>query len=121
ALGLSMLALAGWVTGIDPLKSWVPGWTTQKVNTALAVGGLAIALETIRGRSALPSALGVGVAAFFAASALVQRLTGLDLGVDQLLFIDPSSEASGQPPGRMAAGTAISLLLVALALAAGRA
>jgi signal transduction histidine kinase len=121
ALVLALLALLGWMTGFDPLKSWVPGWTTQTVNTALAIAGLAIALDAIRMRSPLVAGAGAGLTIALAGSALLQRITGLDLGIDQLFAADPTSEAAGQPPGRMAAGTALSLLLVAAALGAARA
>src|SRR5690606_18331490 len=56
----------------------------------------------------------VGASSLVALLTLIEHVTGFGLGIDQLLVLDPDSGPTA--PGRMAATTAVSLLLLNAAL-----
>jgi PAS domain S-box-containing protein len=116
---IGVLALVGWLLGIEPLKRVLPGLVAMKFNTALAfvMGGAAL---WWRHRPALRLGLGATVAAF-GALALSQYFLGGDWGIDQLFFHDvPDALAASFPPGRMAASTSLCFLLCGVALMSNR-
>lgn len=106
------LALAGWLSGVQPLASALPGLPAMKANAAFGfiLAGLALHLFLHRQRgfallSALVLLLGLATLAQFAGD--------VDLGIDHL-FADPAARAAGLPPGRMSQLTAIGFVLVGL-------
>lgn len=112
-LAIAATAAVGWALGIDPLTSVVPGWATLKPNTALCFALLGAALvATPRWRAPLAA-----FPALLASLSGIEWAIDVDLGIDELLARDPASLAAGQPPGRMAAATAIGILLGALSIA----
>lgn len=86
------VALVGWLVGAQTLASVVPGESTMKGNTALAMvcaaGALWLAARVPAGRDRLRDGLAVA-AVLIAGAALAQDLFGVSLGVDELLFADP--------------------------------
>ena len=122
-------AMAGWILGIDVLKSVVPGVVTMKANTALCFifSGTALFILTrpeahmesassprshalaARGLAVLTTALGGLV--------LSQYVFGWNSGVDQLLFQEPPGTVGTSDPGRMAPNTALAFVLIGTALA----
>ena len=119
AATLGALALIGWAVGSRMLVSVVPGLSTTKPNTGLCLLLLGAALAT-RGRvKSLACTLLASVAAVVAGLTLVEGITGADLGLDTLLFGAEQGrglEPTFEPIGRMAAGTSVCLLLVAVGL-----
>lgn len=133
-------AFAGWaagsaaVIGVSALIAWWFGASTLlqagddrvpiQFNSALGLLLIAVALLLLLwSRRALAVTLVLPVLAL-ALPGLVQEMTGIDLGVDQILF-QHDLTAEGVPPGRMAPNTAFCLLLagfatIALALGRGR-
>ncbi|MEJ8837023.1 hybrid sensor histidine kinase/response regulator [Ramlibacter sp. AN1133] len=114
AMAVGAAVLLGWALGIDALKSVVPGAVEMKANTAvgLLVAGAALWLR-IRGREwATAAAAGAaGLVTALGAATLVEYLTGVDLGIDELLFRDGASAVSGAP-GRMSPYTAWAFVLL---------
>jgi hypothetical protein len=120
---LGVAVLGGWWLEIELLKRLAPGLVAMKFNTAcgfVATGGALLALRATpvgRRRRTLGSALAALVAALGALT-LLEYLAGVDLGIDQLLWPDEPSPLATAFPGRMASGTAVSFLLLGVALLA---
>lgn len=116
---LGGVGLIGWVFDMAALKSVVPQLSSMKANTALALMSLGVSLWLQCRPSPSTHRL---VARFLAAFAgvvglltLAEYLSGLTLGIDQIVFQDTA--AIDQPnPGRMAGGTAVNLVLLGTAL-----
>src|ERR1035437_4802160 len=107
-VGLSVLV--GWASGLDLLTSWNPGHVQTKVNAALCLVllGLAVGVSvgwTSHRRIWLARGLAC-LALALAGATLLEHLAGVDLGVDQVLHADPVS-ASSPHPGRFAVQTAV--------------
>jgi PAS domain S-box-containing protein len=117
AFAVGCLVLFGWIFDIAALKQILPGLATMKANTAitLMLSGLSLDLwhqgsgRALRRASRACAALGLLIAAL----TLSEYLGGWDLRIDQLLFSDAGSSRF---PGRMSIMTAVSLVLLDLAL-----
>src|SRR3990172_2508145 len=116
------LVLIGWWLDIPTLKSIFPGLVTMKANTALCfiLSGVSLWLlqtteqtEKRRRRIAQGCAFAVSLVGLLTLS---QYLFGWNLGIDQLLFREPSGAIGTSNPGRMAPTTAINFVLVGFAL-----
>jgi diguanylate cyclase (GGDEF)-like protein/PAS domain S-box-containing protein len=110
------MALIGWLVGARTLASLLPGEPTMKVNTALAMalaaGALWLATHDRVGHVRLRDGLAAAVL-LIAGATLAERVLGVDLGIDELLFADPRAAGA---PGRMAAATAGALVAFAGAM-----
>ncbi|MCC6214759.1 MAG: PAS domain S-box protein [Polyangiaceae bacterium] len=122
-LAIGGLALVGWLAGVPALRTFVPGWASLKVNTALLLvllGGALWALPAARRDGAGTPRVAVrllgGLAAALAALTLLEHATGVSLGIDEALVADAQSRALGVTPGRPAAATALNALLQSAAL-----
>jgi PAS domain S-box-containing protein len=124
AIGLA--GLIGWTFGITVLKSVIPGQVIIKANAAITLMVCGAALWLLRSRNGRPprsvrkragQAL-ASIVALVGALALIEHLTGRDLGIDQLFFRDDNPwEAFGSVrPGLIAPITALGFLLIGLAL-----
>jgi signal transduction histidine kinase len=111
AVALAVIVLLGWITGVDALIRLSGSPVGMKLNTALAV--LVLASSHLVTRPQLRRAL-LGAVAVFACLVLAEYLFSVDLHFDQLLVQDHRSGAAG-PPGRPAAATAVSMVLLATA------
>ncbi|HET9595724.1 MAG TPA: ATP-binding protein [Anaeromyxobacteraceae bacterium] len=115
---LGALVLVGWAFHVGFLTRLVPSALPMKANTAAALlaAGAALALCAVGRPGGVPHRVGQGLAAAVVA---LSALTLLEHGglasfaLDELLVHDP---AGGAAPGRMSAGTAVTLLLLGLAL-----
>lgn len=125
ALGMGALAaligctgMAGWVLGIEALKSVLPGAATMKANTAAAMLSTGIALVAAaaggRGRALVPF-LG-GAAAIIGVVTLAEFALRTSLGVDELLASDRGPAGLPYYPGRMAPTTALNFVLLGIAI-----
>ncbi len=114
------LVLAGWVLDIATLKSVAPGLVSMKANTAIGflLCGMALLL---RGSPWWHAGRGSGIATAvvcaIGALTLLQYLTDLHFGIDELVFRDNTAAADTSHPGRMAPATALNFLLAGIALA----
>jgi signal transduction histidine kinase len=121
-LAISCVVLSGWVLDIYVLKSLGLDMVSMKVNTAAAFALAALTLCLLHPWPARRLvfrwagrifALLVAVLGFLT---LFEYLSGLDLGIDQAIFREPSGEAMTVIPGRMAPNTAFIFLLLGLSL-----
>ena len=105
---VGLLVLVGWLFGLDPLKSVVPGLANMKANTALCFlfAGAALALREHRAVRLTCAGLVCAVAGL----TMAEYLSGRSLGLDQLLFRDVV-DANTIHPGRMVEATALGFLL----------
>ncbi|HEY0626564.1 MAG TPA: PAS domain S-box protein [Allosphingosinicella sp.] len=118
ALGLAVAA--GWLFGIEPLKSVVPGLSTMKFNTALGFivfgfGTLGAGSEDIQRRRRA-----AGAGAFLILLGLVtltQYVSGASFGIDELVVRDTGVLSGSGVPGRMSPLTAVAWLSLGAALA----
>ena len=121
AVVIGGLVLVGWWRDIDALRTIVPGLIPTIPNTAVGaiIGGLAVmsaAREQYDARFA-PITRGLAIAlTTLGALFLVERLTGLNLGIDLLLFGDAVRIMDWQPPGRPAINSAVVMVLDGIAL-----
>ena len=117
ALALGTLTLVlGWLLGFEPARTLLPGAASMKANTAIGFvlcgGSLLLAMGP---RPAPRLARGLGLAAgLIGAATLFEYVAGHRLGIDELLFTDPSSE---KLPGRPAPLTAFVFIVAGAALA----
>jgi signal transduction histidine kinase len=116
-----MVVLLSWAFDIGSIKSVFPSTGAMKANTAACFFLLGASLFILReeSRSRKVRCLGyacAGLVAVIATLTLIEYVTHWDLRIDQVLFEDRSDLASMFPPGRMALGTAINLLVLGIAL-----
>lgn len=120
------LALLGWVMNIGALKTVLPGLAEMKANTALGLllAGLALiaalptanaTAQTAARRRRITQGC-AAIAALIGALTLGEHLTGGNLGIDQLLFLDDARIAAPYFPGRPAPLSAVNFVLVGAAL-----
>jgi signal transduction histidine kinase len=120
-VGLGCAVLCGWAADIPVLKSFVPGLIEMKVNTAVGFffAGLSLWLQAApsapRAQRRGGQACAVVVLLLGTAS-LAEWVSGVDLHIDQLLFVEPASALYTSAPGRMAPNTAINFICDSLAL-----
>ena len=113
--------ITGWIFDIQWLKSVSSGWVTMKVNTATCFLLSGASLWCLRDERSGPRVTLAGricatVVAFVGLLTLGEYLLGLDLGIDQALIKQPPTAADTASPGRMSAATALSFLLIGVAL-----
>jgi len=118
--GATGLALYGWLASGPILSSLVPNGPVMKANTAIALLALSGAVLAARrsGRgwhaSRVLSLVLIGVSLTIVSLTAFEYLSGVSIGLDQLVASDPSPSAGS--PGRMAVSTTIAIGLVGLAL-----
>jgi PAS domain-containing protein len=117
------LTFAGWAVGADRLTDWNGVGIAMKVNAAIAAtaGGLALLVRVLVPRARTLFQFWAIVVAALGGLALFEHLTSLDLGIDTLLFDEPSGAMATAAPGRMGppAAAAFTALGIALALLPG--
>ena len=119
---LGIAVLAGWALDVEMLKSAIPGHASMKANSALAFVLAGISERALCSERTGPrvrraaKVAGVLVAAIGLATAF-EYVSGLDLGIDQLLFREAPRAIQTSHPGRMAPGSALAFLLLGIALA----
>ncbi len=111
---LGTLVLAGWLLEVPALVRVLPGFIAMQPNTAISfiACGLALVTALLDWRAGGLVAL---VAGGFGFATLAQAILGRDIGVDRLI-IEPFMVEATSFPGRMAPNTALSFVLMCLAL-----
>lgn len=119
---IGLLALIGWVADIAFLKGIRPDFATTKPNAAIGIillgAALAIAALSEKIRS-VPRILGAA-AALIGLVTILEHLTGIDAGIDAVLFTSKLEAEGSLPPGRMTFAAALSLFLLGIAVIGGR-
>ncbi|MEV5956601.1 PAS domain S-box protein [Streptomyces sp. NPDC051987] len=109
--------LSGWILGNGVLKSVVPGVTaSMKPNTAVALLALGLSLfvvarSPVGTRAIIAARTAAVLGGLIGVLVLVEYVTGVSLGIDELLFKDDTAAVATGVPGRMAPDTAVSLAL----------
>lgn len=116
------LAFCGWIFGIQPLKSILPGLATMKANTAISFIIAGVGLWFGNTKKTEPIHVRImqvcsGFVILLGLLTLGEYTFGLDFGIDQLIFKDLQTSASSFP-GRMSFATAINFTLLGMALLA---
>lgn len=121
AVGLIAVGvLAGWALGVPVLASWLPERVEMKVNAAICLLSLAIALALVTSdpRRRRPVASGLGIFVIVVALAtLAEHFANVNLGIDEL-FVRDQPSAGSPHPGRFAVQTAFGFIAAALAVVA---
>ncbi|MEK6793988.1 MAG: ATP-binding protein [Spirochaetota bacterium] len=110
---MGILVLIGWMFGLTMITSVLPGLNSMKVNTALCFVSCGAALVFREKRyfrfafAVLPLAVG--------AITILEYMTGINVGIDQLMFRDPGNTLT-EFPGRMALFTACSFLFISISI-----
>jgi PAS domain S-box-containing protein len=118
-VAIGAVGLAGWALGLPLLTSWLAGSVQTKVNAALCLVflGLAVGLPVASARrryARLSVILTLAVIAI-AGATLFEHLFGVSLGIDQAFATDKAG-ATSPYPGRFAVQTAIGFISAALAI-----
>ena len=111
------LSFTGWAADIYRLTDWWGLGIAIKANTAVAIttGGAALLCAVFApSRRALIRALGCFTATLGGLT-LFEHLTGVDLGIDTLLFDEPLGALATAAPGRMGPPAASSFLALGVA------
>ncbi len=111
----------GWALHIEFLKSVLPGYVTMKANTAFCfvLCGTSLLLGYLSRPRAWKKACSsiLAIVVFVIASlTLLEYLTGISFGLDQLFFSESTRAPGTSSPGRMAPNTAFNFLLHVTAL-----
>ncbi|HYX38717.1 MAG TPA: PAS domain S-box protein [Oligoflexus sp.] len=114
---ISGLVLLGWLFDIATLKSVMPNYITMKANTAVCflLFGLSILLRSSAAHWQKTLALTLAqIPLLISAATGCEYIFDINLGLDELLFLDPAGIKGKFPPGRMAPITAFSFALLSI-------
>lgn len=119
-IGLGLISLSGWIFSIPLFKSIFPHWISMKFNTAICIILSGFTLWLLRDRKVSKQARNLVIlcATLILAISLltiIEYLFQIDLGIDQIFFIDTQFDAI-YFPGRMAFNTALSFVFLSMAL-----
>ena len=120
-VAIGVLVLVGWWRDVDALRTIIPGLIPTIPNTAVAsiIGGLAVvcAVRSERDERFASLTRGLSIAlTVLGGIFFIERLTGVDFGIDLLLFGDAVKGMVWQPPGRPAINSTIVMVLDGVAL-----
>ena len=120
-LGLGVSVLGGWLFNIDWLKRFHPAWATMKANSAFcfSLAGFSLWLLSPRRATALKLRLAQACALAVTVVGLLtlgEYLSGRDFGIDQLWIRERPANAPHRLLVRTAFETALSFVLLGLAL-----
>ncbi len=116
-LGVGGFVLLGWLTGNEVLMRIVPGLIAMKANTAIcfmlfAASGYLVALPSERAKTASKVLAAIG--GVIALLTFLEIVTGINIGIDEFLFVDIFDPTGTAAPGRMAPLTALSFSLLGI-------
>jgi diguanylate cyclase (GGDEF)-like protein len=120
---LSVAVIFSYLFDTSPVTGALSRLSTMKVNTACGLFATAMALWILHTCAAkspwirLARALAIIVVAF-GGFTLAEDLSGIELGIDQLILRDTQHAQHFLHPGRMSPGAAFNLVLIGLALLA---
>jgi signal transduction histidine kinase/CheY-like chemotaxis protein len=118
---LGLVVLLGWASHNERLETVLPGFVSMKSNTALCFVLLGLSLligylsRPRKWKKRCSFVLAIVVVAIGGAT-LLEYLTRLSFGLDEMLFPDVPNAAFTSYPGRMAPNSALGFVLCGLAL-----
>ncbi len=115
---IGVICLIGWTLGIDSLTRVIPGLVTMKPNAGLGFMVAGISLWALRG-DAQGRRLAIGLATSVGAIGgltLFEYVSGIGLGIDEILGREPHNSVGSLHPGRMHPTTAFDFVLIASAI-----
>jgi diguanylate cyclase (GGDEF)-like protein len=115
------LVLCGWAFHIEPLTSVFPGLSPLTPNMALAFALAGASLSLLLPGDAGRWARGVAricafVVMLLGAATRMEYLLGVNLRIDQLLFVQPAGDTPTPFPGRMSPTSATAFLTIGMGL-----
>ncbi len=117
AAAIGVLVVVGWMANLPLLTSITSDWATLKGNTAVGLILCSIALwSTAAGVRGPWGRMCAVAAALLGGLTLAEYLFGLDLRIDEMLFAQPLGPHDAAA-GRMSRATALSFVLLGVALA----
>ncbi|WP_420010342.1 SpoIIE family protein phosphatase [Streptomyces collinus] len=113
--------LSGWVFGLELLRRGPGSDAAMSANTAVALLALGVSLLLVTRRPLTPgmtvvARAGGALAAVLGGLTAVEYVTGVALGIDELLFKDDTARMASEVPGRMAPNTAAALVIGGVAV-----
>lgn len=120
AMSIGGAALLGWILNVNFLKRIHPALVTMKANTAICLILISSAVLLLRNASRVQwkrrlAQLFAVLVALTGFVTFTEHVSGLNLRIDQLLFIETVEQAGQSFPGRM--GVAASIIFPLLSLA----
>ena len=118
AAGVGALALAGWALDVDVLKG-AGGPITMKPNAAFGLVACGLSLRAYVSSRQIVRRFTPGLAlcaGLIGILTLAQHVTGWNLGIDELLFIEAPRSPATSSPARMGAVASLSLTAASAAL-----
>lgn len=118
-----LIVLAGWFFCVPLLRSVLPGMVEMKSNTAACFVLLGAAVWLLQERrlgdrrAFVAGLLSASVCFTVAGLTLYEYVSGVDIGLDQLLFRESPGALLTSSPGRMAFNTCIAFMLTAASAA----
>jgi hypothetical protein len=115
-----VMVLAGWIFNIERLTAWTNDGISMFPNTAIAAVCLGAAMLLLlsppaRARTIACCAF-AGLAAVIGGATLFEHLSGLNLGIDTLLFAPHFGQRAAASPMRMGPPASVSYLLLGTAI-----
>lgn len=118
-LSIGVVVLIGWQFDIALLKSLHPSLVSMKANTALGfiLAGISLLFRNYEAhpsnhKSVYRANIFAVAVAFIGGATLFEYGSGINLGIDQLLYHEPMGTVDTLAPGRMAPVTAFCFLLL---------
>ena len=113
---LGLAVVVGWTLQIEALKTVLPGYVSMKANTALCfiMCGSALLVGYLSRpapwKKTFSFVLGL-IVVLISGATLIEYLSGLSFGLDQMIFQDNPHAAFTSQPGRMSPYTGLGFLL----------
>lgn len=112
------LSLYGWATSNSALTDWTGRGITIKPNTAvcLVLMGSALAVNQLWPKGRWLVRVLAGIAALIGGLTVFEHVSGINLGIDTLLFDEPPGSPATTAPGRMGPPASNSFVLLGTAV-----
>lgn len=117
---LGMAVFIGWLFDIELLKSLHPDFVSMKFNTAISfiLAGMSVFIMSLSRTRPVYYILIIFISIIFLISILTifQYLIGINMGIDELFFLEKQGAVMTYSPGRMALNTALSFIVISMAI-----
>lgn len=113
-----LLSLLGWVLSIPRFTDWNNEGISIKANTAICItaAGAGLIIAVLLPRYKIIVRILAAIAAVIAGLTLFEHLSGIDFGIDTLLFHEPLGARATSSPGRMGMPASTAILSIGVGL-----